>query len=367
MRVVDVLLQVVDDVVRRVQDVGEPGAAQEAVGAADLVEADEEDVATDPEHGQRCRSARWPSAAWAWRPTSACADLLGDSEDFWVRWTPTSSIFTRAPRSRRRATVMMTATTPRRIARVQKLASGSESTTSLSAITMISADRMKSVRIAPATVFASCSGVNSPCVASSSSASGCVAADLLPDLVRALVGEEATAEDEDHGQQLREELSQQDRRREDEEQLVAQRADRDLLDDRQLALGRGAVEVLRGDGGVVDDHAGGLGARPAGRGTDVVDGRSGDAGQRGDVVEQGEESCGHQAVSLMSFTGAAYPRGGRPLHAPRAAGRNPGRPRGRGAVLRQPWRPSANSTPPCGSMLASSTLSSSSVAAPASR
>ena len=44
---------------------------------------------------------------------------------------------------------MTRATTTRTMARIQKLASGSESTTSLSAITMISADRMKSVRMAP--------------------------------------------------------------------------------------------------------------------------------------------------------------------------------------------------------------------------
>ena len=53
---------------------------------------------------------------------------------------------------------MRTATTASRIARIQKLASASEPTTSLSAITMISAHRMKSVRIAPAIVCFSCSG-----------------------------------------------------------------------------------------------------------------------------------------------------------------------------------------------------------------
>ena len=51
--------------------------------------------------------------------------------------------------------------------RVVKLASA----TVPSVIAMISAERMKSVRMAPATVFASCSGLSSPVLVSSSSAS----------------------------------------------------------------------------------------------------------------------------------------------------------------------------------------------------
>ena len=58
---------------------------------------------------------------------------------------------------------------------------------------------------------------------------------------------------------------------------------------------------------VVDHHAGRLGARATGRGTDVV--------------EQGEESCGHQAISLTSVTRAAY----RPVS--RRRGRGGGTPR----------------------------------------
>ena len=57
------------------------------------------------------------------------------------------------------------------MARIQMLASGSELTTSFSAITMISAERMKSVRMAWEIVRCSCSGVNSPVGETSSSAS----------------------------------------------------------------------------------------------------------------------------------------------------------------------------------------------------
>ena len=67
--------------------------------------------------------------------------------------------------------MISTATTASTIARIQMLASGSELTTSFSAITMISALRMKSVRTALAMVRFSCSGVNSPASDTSSSAS----------------------------------------------------------------------------------------------------------------------------------------------------------------------------------------------------
>ena len=46
------------------------------------------------------------------------------------------------------------------------------------------------------------------------------------------------------------------------------------------------MDVARGDGGVVDDHAGGLDARAAGTGGHVVDRRRGRAGEHRDVVEQ---------------------------------------------------------------------------------
>ena len=47
-----------------------------------------------------------------------------------------------------------------------------------------------------------------------------------------------------------------------------------------------AVDVPRGDGGVVDDHARGLGAGPAGGRADVVHGGCRQPWQGGDVVER---------------------------------------------------------------------------------
>ena len=65
-------------------------------------------------------------------------------------------------------------------------------------------------------------------------------------------------------------------------------------------------DVLRGDGGVVDDHAGGLGAGPAGGGADVVDRRGRELRQRGDVVEQGEQAAAHRGPARSAVTRAAY-------------------------------------------------------------
>ena len=96
------------------------------------------------------------------------------------------------------------------------------------------------------------------------------------------------------------ELAEEQRRGEDEQQLVAQRPDRDLADDRDLAVGGDAVDVLRCDGGVVDDDAGGLDARPAGGRTDVVHRRRGETGERRDVVEEAEEARAHPAPPLPS-------------------------------------------------------------------
>ena len=80
-----------------------------------------------------------------------------------MRWRPTSSIFTIAATTPYTRIVIATATTSRMIARD----TNGSSATSLRAITMISADRMKSVRIAPATIGPSCSGPNCSCGVSS--------------------------------------------------------------------------------------------------------------------------------------------------------------------------------------------------------
>ena len=167
-----------------------------------------------------------------------------------ARCRPTSSIFTITPTTPYTAIVMTMATTTRIASRLRN----GSSATSLSAITMISADRMKSVRIAPDTIAFSAS---SP-VPARGTAWCVVPADPAPDLLRTLVAEVAAADHQDRGEQPRQELAEQQRRREDEQQLVADRADRDPLDHRQLAVRGDAVDVLRRHRGVVDDDAGGL-------------------------------------------------------------------------------------------------------------
>jgi hypothetical protein len=59
------------------------------------------------------------------------------------------------------------------------------------------------------------------------------------------------------------------------------------------SLLRSEPHVLRRDGGVVDDHPGGLRAGPGRRGPDVIDAGGGCAGQHRHVVEQSYESTCH--------------------------------------------------------------------------
>ncbi|MCO5555074.1 hypothetical protein L7F22_008614 [Adiantum nelumboides] len=138
--------------------------------------------------------------------------------------------------------------------------------------------------------------------------------EVLPELLGALVGEVAAAEHEDRGQQPRRELGEDQRDRQDEDDLVDQRAPGDPPDDRQLALGLEPLHVAGGDGGVVDDHTRGLGPGAPGGPGDVVEGGRRQAHQRRDVVEQGEQSAHRVTVRCMAEsvrTRGAYGRAGR--------------------------------------------------------
>src|SRR6478735_3591246 len=187
--------------------------------------------------------------------------LPPNPDERWVRRRPMSSSFTMIATTPYTAIVMAMATTTRITSRLRN---GSLAT-SLSAITMISAERMRSVRIAPATIAFSASSPPSPTGT----------ADPAPHLLEALVAEVGTADHQDRGEQTREELAEQQRHRQDDDQLVAQRADRDPLDHRELAVGGHSVDVLRSDGGVVDHDSGGLRGGPARSSADVVDRRGG--------------------------------------------------------------------------------------------
>ena len=166
---------------------------------------------------------------------------------------------------------------------------------------MISADRMKSVRIALPTSASSFSG---PC-----SLTSCLVAragHVLPQLLGALEAEVDAADHQDRGQQPRQQLA---------EQSAAGRMNNNLLRSEPNAIrliigssrsGR-TLDVARGDRGVVDDHAGGLHARPPGAGGDVVDRRRGRPGEHGDVIQEGGESGAHAAFILVGTPGIVRP------------------------------------------------------------
>ena len=158
------------------------------------------------------------------------------------------------------------------------------SSTSFSAITMISADRMKSVRMAPETVLASTSGP-SITAGSSSSCSAVVVTEPVVDLLGALETEVRTADHQDDLDEHRRDGAEDQCGGEDEQDLVAQRAGGDLADDRQFAIGGEPAYVGGCDRGVVDDDAGGLDTRPPRGGAHVVDRRGRQLGERGDVIE----------------------------------------------------------------------------------
>ena len=170
---------------------------------------------------------------------------------------------------------------------------------------MISADRMKSVRIAPEVI---CFSASSP-TAAVGAAWRVVSAEPAPHLLRPLVAEVGGAEHQDRRQQPRHELTEQQRGGQDENQLVAQGSDRDPLDHRQFAIGGDAVDVLGRHRGVVDDDARRLGGRAPGGGTDVVDRCGREPGQSGNVVEEPEQTRAHR-VPVMATEGASPARNG---------------------------------------------------------
>jgi hypothetical protein len=64
------------------------------------------------------------------------------------------------------------------------------------------------------------------------------------------------------------------------------------------AFGGEAAHIGRGDRGVVDDHAGRLHAGPPGGRTYIVDRRGGQFGQRGDIIEQTDQTACHTTPPL---------------------------------------------------------------------
>jgi hypothetical protein len=108
----------------------------------------------------------------------------------------------------------------------------------------------------------------------------------LPDLLSSLERQIGAAQHQQRRDRPRREHTERQGRRQQEKQLVAQRPDRDLGDDRQLAIGREADHVARRHRGIVDHHPGRLGTGLGGVSHHVVDRRRRDLGQGDNVVEQ---------------------------------------------------------------------------------
>jgi hypothetical protein len=129
-----------------------------------------------------------------------------------------------------------------------------------------------------------------------------------PRLLGTLEAQVRGTDHQDDREQPRHELTEQQRRRQDEHQLVAQGSDRDPLDHRQFAIGGDAVDVLGCHRGVVDDDACRLGGRSPGSGADVVDRCGRKPGKRGNVVEKSEQTSAHRvSVMATNLPGTATP------------------------------------------------------------
>ena len=90
--------------------------------------------------------------------------------------------------------------------------------------------------------------------------------------------------------------------RQDEDQLVAKRPQRDLADDRQFAAGRQAHDIARRDRRIVHHHASGLGRGLAGRRAHVIQRRGRQLCNAGDVVQQCDQSRRHSQSSRLGGT-----------------------------------------------------------------
>jgi len=87
---------------------------------------------------------------------------------------------------------------------------------------------------------------------------------------------------------LREELVQHEHDRQDEQQLVPNRAKRNALNDRELSICSKALHIGRRHGGIVDDYAGSFRAGTTSSNTYVIDRRSGQLGQCCNVIKQSD-------------------------------------------------------------------------------
>ena len=157
---------------------------------------------------------------------------------------------------------------------------------------MISAERMKSVRIAPLILSRSKATRSTLGIGQRLDDLGVVGVvlglgvqQLVRQLLHALEAEEGAADHHQRDHRPGHEGAQQQRGRH-QDRLVEHRALGDRPDHRKLALGIDARDLLRVEREVVAKHAGGLLGGDLGHHRDVVE-------HGGDVVEQGEQTGGH--------------------------------------------------------------------------
>src|SRR4051812_24562737 len=116
---------------------------------------------------------------------------------------------------------------------------------------------------------------------------------FLENLLGCFEGEICAADHQQRSDQEGRNRGEQECHGEQQQELVLDRAPRDLADDRQLALRRKTGHIARRDCRIVDDYAGRLAARLDGRAGNVVERRRRELGDGCDVVEQSDQSGGH--------------------------------------------------------------------------
>jgi len=165
---------------------------------------------------------------------------------------------------------------------------------------MISAERMKSVLIAPATFLVlERLRIEAGRLDLLLMLMRGMREDEFVEFLRTLVAEIEPTEHEERDDHLRQQQAEHKGDRQEDEQLVLQRAESDLPDDRQLS-GRGkAGDVARRDGRVVDDDARGLGAGLHRLARHIVQRCGRRLGERGDVVEKGDQANAHKLLRFV--------------------------------------------------------------------
>ena len=117
--------------------------------------------------------------------------------------------------------------------------------------------------------------------------------DQLDHLLGTLVAEIGATQHQERRDAPRRQLTQRQGGRRQDQQLVAQRAQGDLADDRQLALGHEAHDVAGHHGRIVDHDPDGLDAGPRRLCGGIVERARGELGEADHVVDQGGQTDAH--------------------------------------------------------------------------